>query len=33
MIELSDLLPVLENFGLRAIEEINYPVKSERRAF
>ena len=30
VIELSDLLPVLENFGLRAIEEINYPVKSER---
>ena len=27
VIELSDLLPVLEDFGLRAIEEINYPVK------
>src|SRR6185436_16285777 len=30
VIELSDLLPVLEDFGLRAIEEVNYPVKSER---
>ncbi|MEQ1863636.1 MAG: NAD-glutamate dehydrogenase [Micropepsaceae bacterium] len=28
VIELSDLLPVLENFGLRAIEEVNYPVKA-----
>jgi glutamate dehydrogenase len=27
VIELSDLLPVLEDFGLRAIEETNYPVK------
>ncbi len=27
VIELSDLLPVLEDFGLRAIEEVNYPVK------
>ncbi len=27
VIELSDLLPVLENFGLRAIEEVNYPVR------
>jgi glutamate dehydrogenase len=28
VIELSDLLPVLENFGLRAIEEVNYPLKT-----
>ena len=28
VIELSDLLPVLEDFGLRAIEEVNYPVKA-----
>jgi glutamate dehydrogenase len=27
VIELSDLLPVLEDFGLRVIEEVNYPVK------
>ena len=27
VIELSDLLPVLEHFGVRVIEEINYPVK------
>jgi glutamate dehydrogenase len=27
VIELSDLLPVLEDFGLRAVEEINHPVK------
>jgi len=26
VIELSDLLPVLENFGLRAIEQVNYPL-------
>jgi len=26
VIELSDLLPVLEHFGVRVIEEINYPV-------
>ncbi len=31
VIELSDLLPVLENFGLRAIEEVNYPVKTGAR--
>ena len=27
VIELSDLLPVLEDFGLRVIEEVNYPVR------
>ena len=27
VIELSDLLPVLENFGMRVIEETNYPVR------
>ncbi|MEQ1753373.1 MAG: NAD-glutamate dehydrogenase [Micropepsaceae bacterium] len=26
VIELSDLLPVLETFGLRVIEEVNYPL-------
>ncbi|MDZ4741379.1 MAG: NAD-glutamate dehydrogenase [Alphaproteobacteria bacterium] len=32
VIELSDLLPVLEDFGLRAIEETNYPVKRANTA-
>ncbi|MBI1213506.1 MAG: NAD-glutamate dehydrogenase [Alphaproteobacteria bacterium] len=32
LIELSDLLPVLEHFGVRVIEEINYPVKLSTQA-
>ncbi len=32
VIELSDLLPVLENFGLRAIEEVNYPLQRTEQA-
>ena len=27
VIELSDLMPVLENFGVRVIEQVNYPLR------